>query len=136
MLNDYIEKIKDGLKEELNGVSLTDAEENELYAQAAAELEDGSRDEGLWGKALAKGGSNPEGKYVEYRFKELETELLHQKEVAIQTELARQSKNRKADAKAEKIRYREEKRKRQNREDLVIGAGLLMLVALVWIIAS
>ena len=36
--------------------------DEELYAQAAAELEDGNRDEGLWTKCFAEcDGENPRG---------------------------------------------------------------------------
>lgn len=80
MLNDYIEKIKDNLKEGLEGDdSLSEAEELELYKIAGDELESDARDAGVWAKAMAKGKGNPEGAYIEYRFQALKAQFIRER---------------------------------------------------------
>ena len=118
-------------------ISITKEEELELYAEAKEELESELRDEGLWAKALAKGGSNPQGKYIEYRFETLKADLIKEKEY--QEQVAEQKAKQKAEQKkAEEEAIQEAERKaiaileekKRRKQDIIILLISIVLILL------
>ncbi len=150
-MRSYIETVIDNFREGLNGEtgknrtyrgiddpSLTSDEENSLYAAANKELNSPERDEGIWAKALAKGGSNPEGKYIEFRFEAMKAELLRMKQElcrAAKRQAEREKAEREAREKIEKAEYearikaeREARERRSLIRTLVVGGTVILLL--------